>query len=118
VSKDIYTTVYTREGKQELTYDEWWSFDDLKLYREGDLPAIETVRGTRIWFKNGKRHRETGPAIVWANGPEYRYLAGRHYSEENFYKKLREVDELPLSLALTHEEAWVRERAKNRNNKE
>jgi hypothetical protein len=114
VNKNKYVTIYTREGKQELTFDEWCYFDESKLHRDGYLPAVEFPDGSKQWFKYGETHRETGPAIVWANGHKNHFLAGRYYSEEDLYKKLKEVDELPLSLALTHPEEWVRERAKKR----
>jgi hypothetical protein len=115
VSRNKYIIVYTREGKLKLTWSEWWKFDGSKLHREDDLPAVEYPSGIKHWYKNGKKHRETGPAVVWPDGDRSYFLEGEFfYTEKNFYKKLREADKLPLSLALTHEEEWVRERAKRR----
>jgi hypothetical protein len=114
VSEDTHATVYTREGRQELTLGEWINFDEFTLHREGDLPAVEYSTKLKEWYRNGIRHRETGPAIVWSNGGNMYLLAGVHYIKKEFYKKLQEIDELPLSLALTHEEEWIRERAKRR----
>lgn len=36
-------------------------------HREGG-PAIEKSDGSRVWYLNGKRHREDGPAYEWAGG--------------------------------------------------
>jgi hypothetical protein len=45
-------------------------------------------------FKNGKLHREDGPAVEWADGEKRWYLSGEHfYSEEEWkieIEKLRE----------------------------
>ena len=45
-----------------------------RLHRE-DGPAIEYHDGGcgSEWFLNGKRHREDGPAIIWPSG-QYWYL--------------------------------------------
>ena len=31
-------------------------------------PAFELPDGSKAWMLNGNLHRETGPAIEWANG--------------------------------------------------
>jgi len=38
-----------------------------KLHRE-DGPAIEYNYGTKYWYRNGKLHREDGPAIEDSDG--------------------------------------------------
>ena len=38
-----------------------------KLHRE-EGPAIEIASGTKVWYKNGIRHRDVGPAIEYTNG--------------------------------------------------
>ena len=49
-----------------------------KLHRE-DGPAIEYADGTRLWFKNGKYHREDGPAIEYADGTKKWWLKGKRF---------------------------------------
>ena len=84
---------------------------DGKLHRENDKPACETTSGYKAWYKHGVRHRDNGPAIIFASGTiEYRkdgklhredgpaiewsdgtksyYLNGILYTKENYYKKL------------------------------
>ena len=74
-----------------------------------DGPAIEYASGTKVWYINGKRHREDGPAMEWAfgskewwinnkrhredgparelvNGHKEWYIDGQEYSEEEFNK--------------------------------
>ena len=41
---------------------------------------IDTTSTTRYKF-NGKRHRENGPATIYANGTEYWYLNGKKHRE-------------------------------------
>ena len=38
-----------------------------KLHRE-DGPASEYKNGTKFWYLNGKLHRINGPAVEWSNG--------------------------------------------------
>ena len=37
--------------------------------------------GTKRWYLNGKRHRENGPACVWADGSEEWFLNGKLHRE-------------------------------------
>ena len=57
-----------------------------KRHRE-DGPAIECLSGYKAWYQNGKRHREDGPAIEWANGGDkYWWLNDWQYNTEQDYK--------------------------------
>jgi hypothetical protein len=38
--------------------------------------------GNRSWYLNGKRHREDGPAIEYADGGKFWCLNGKHMTEE------------------------------------
>ena len=62
---------------------EWYK--DGKLHRE-DGPAIEYSNGDKIWYKNGKWHREDGPAIELNNGVKDWYLNNKQYTESEFLK--------------------------------
>ena len=101
-------------------YDDWteW-YQNGKLHREDDLPAIENNSGDKHWYINGKRHRENAPAIEYDNGTKewyqngqrhredgaaieyvdggkYWYLNDVEYSEDEFKKKINEVKELTV----------------------
>ena len=114
--------------------DKHW-YKDGKRHRENDLPSIEYSNGTKkwykngilhreddyavehsngdkAWYKNGLLHRENGPAIEYSDGNKYYYLEGIQYIKEEYYEILKEIDDLPLEIRLTHEYEWVRERAK------
>ena len=43
----------------------WWK--NGKIHRD-DGPAIEGVSGAKSWYQNGKLHRDDGPAIEFADG--------------------------------------------------
>lgn len=49
--------------------------------------------GSKLWFLNGKRHREDGPAIEWFDGTQEWYLNGVKLTEEEFNarNKVKEV---------------------------
>ena len=89
--KNIHVTIYTKEyGKLELTEEGWWEF----------------IKSSTTY------HREDGPAVIYHDGVQRFYLNDKFYTKEDYYKKLEEIDNLPLSLKLIHDEEWVRERAK------
>ena len=37
------------------------------LHRTGDLPAVEHINGKKEWYKDGNRHRDNDPAIIYKN---------------------------------------------------
>ena len=43
----------------------------------GHTGIVERDNGSKTWFKNGKRHREDGPAHVESNGYKMWYLEGK-----------------------------------------
>jgi hypothetical protein len=55
-------------------------FKDGKLHRD-DGPAIERKDGYKAWYADGRRHRESGPAIEDPNG----YKAW--YREAQFHRR-------------------------------
>jgi hypothetical protein len=52
-----------------------------KRHRE-DGPAIEWADGDKCWYLDGKLHREDGPAIKYANGSKSWYLDGKRHRED------------------------------------
>ena len=67
-----------RSEKSEPPVDadgtKYWNRDG-KFHRE-DGPAIEWASGTKEWYRDGKLHREDGPAVVDANGYKCWYRDG------------------------------------------
>ena len=66
--------------------DKYW-FLNGKRHRENG-PAIEYANEDRVWWLNGKLHRENGPAIEFPNGSKWWYLNGIEYSESDYWKEL------------------------------
>ena len=58
-----------------------------KRHRE-DGPAMEYANGSKFWYLNGKYHREDGPAIESANGDKYWYLDGVEYTEYEYNEEI------------------------------
>ena len=51
---------------------------DGKLHRE-DGPAIEWTSGAEHWYQNGKRHRLDGPAVIGPDGTKHWYQNGERH---------------------------------------
>lgn len=62
--------------KTELTIDEhgtkYW-YKNGKPHRE-DGPAVEYLNGAKYWYKHGLLHREDGPAVEHSIGRNYWYI--------------------------------------------
>ena len=61
--------------------EETWFNQDGKRHRE-DGPAVEYANGGKEWFLNGKLHREDGPAWEDADGSKFWYLNGKLHRED------------------------------------
>jgi hypothetical protein len=66
-----------------------------KLHREAG-PAVEYADGIKFWYCEGKCHRLDGPAIEHANGTNSWFIEGNSYSEEEWKKKVEESKILKL----------------------
>ena len=82
-----------------ITIDHWgnrgWWLNG-KRHRE-DGPAIEYADGDRYWFLNGKLHREDGPAIEHSNGSREWWLNGKWMSEEQHRIAVSEMKNAPAT---------------------
>ena len=62
----------------------------MKLITESDIMPenftgiVEYTNGDKEWFRNGKLHREDGPAKEYANGDKSWYLNGIYYTESAY----------------------------------
>lgn len=52
-----------------------------KLHRE-DGPAIEWARGSKHWYIEGLKHRTDGPAVKWPNGGLEWWVDGKNYEQK------------------------------------
>jgi len=55
------------------------------------------ANGAREWYLSGKRHREDGPAVEYADGSREWYLNGEEYTEEEFLKLTFKAKELTIA---------------------
>ena len=62
--------------------NKFW-YKDGKFHRD-DGPAIEYANGNKYWYKDGLRHRDDGPAVEYADGTKYWYIYGNEYSEVEY----------------------------------
>ena len=70
--------------------DEVWVKDG-KWHRE-DGPAFINTHGVEIWYKEGKQHHADGPALVTPGGKYHWFLNDRGYAD--FEKWLAANDEI------------------------
>jgi hypothetical protein len=70
----------TEEMKTDRYGNKYW-YRNGKLHRE-DGPAVEYSDGHKEWWVNGKPHRENGPAIKWCNGDKEWYWDGERHRKD------------------------------------
>ena len=70
---------FTGIAEYKNEYKEWHK--NGKLHRE-DGPAIEYANGDKEWYKNGQLQREDGPAVEDANGDKFWYKNGQLHRED------------------------------------
>ena len=86
------TYIWKNEDEDGVIY-----YKDGKKHRE-DGPAVEMKDGSRQWFINGNLHREDGPAVEGCDGTREWYNRAVQLSEEEFnlhhqpFKKKKVVD--------------------------
>lgn len=73
-----------------------WNDGDIHYYKEGKLhrengPAIQSENGSEFWYKEGKLHRLDGIAYKRLVGLSFKFgwfIEGKNYSEEDFNKEI------------------------------
>jgi len=71
--------------------DKFW-YKNGKLHRD-DGPAVEYKNGIKFWYKEGKLHRLDGPAREWVYRAKEWWIEGKFYTEEEFNKKIKEMNQ-------------------------
>ena len=61
-----------------------------KRHRENG-PAIEWANGSKYWWLNGELHHENGPAVECADGTKEWWLNGIEYSEAQWKKEVAKI---------------------------
>ncbi len=44
--------------------------------------AVEWADGTKGWYRDGKHHRDDGPAVEWADGTKGWYRDGKLHRDD------------------------------------
>jgi hypothetical protein len=58
-----------------------YHYRDGKLHRD-DGPAIVCPNGRQCYYRDGKLHRDDGPAIVCPNGEQHYYRDGKYHRDD------------------------------------
>lgn len=82
----------------------YW-FKEGKLHRE-DGPAKEFANGTKEWWLNGRIHREDGPAAEFPDGSKEFWIKGEIFNvfndDSEFFLKLTELFQILDEVAQTN----------------
>ena len=78
--------------------DKIWYLNGQRHREDG--PAAEYANGDKSWYLNGKCHREDGPAVEYADGAKSWYLEGNHYTEDEWKAKVTHVAICPTELTV------------------
>jgi hypothetical protein len=97
LSDDFAGIIETCDGVAIPRYTRLSRIKNGKLHRE-DGPAMEFANGEKRWYLNWKLHRENGPAIEWIDGSKYWYLNGIHYSEQDWKREVEKPKKKKLIL--------------------
>jgi len=55
------------------------------------------ANGDKVWYLNGKLHREDGPAREYADGTKAWYLNGKKVTEEEHKRRTSKVIEMTVA---------------------
>ena len=88
------------ECVETVNGSKYW-YKNNHLHRE-DGPAIEHACGDKQWYLNGKLHRTDGPAIEWTDGDNSWYLDHKKYSFSEWCDKLNLSREEKCELVLIY----------------
>lgn len=61
----------------------WWK--NGKRHRE-DGPAVEHLGGNEEWYANGVPHRLDGPSFILDGGELHYYVFGKWFTPEDYFK--------------------------------
>ena len=72
----------------------------MKLITESDIipenfTGIVEYGGDKYWYRNGKCHREDGPAVEYANGTKFWYLNDIEYTESEYKAEIAKRSTTP-----------------------
>ena len=90
---------------------------------EADLEPDIDKDGNQRWFKDGKVHRENGPAIIWRDGEQDWYKDGKRHRDGDLpavvtesgilhyykYGKLHRDGDLPAIMRPSGHRAWYQD---------
>jgi len=84
---------------------EW--FQNGELNRDNDLPALIYSYGTKVWYKNGQRHRDNDmPAVIHYDGTQIWYNNGEYHRD----------NDLPAIIKANGNKEWYKNGKYHRDN--
>jgi hypothetical protein len=83
IVKDLYSVPENFTGIVKTKNRDIHWYKEGKFHRE-DGPAIEFVDGENHWYKEGKLHREDGPAVEYPDGTKEWWIDNIEYNKNYF----------------------------------
>ena len=73
-----------------------------RMFGENFTGVVRDVLGDLTYFKDGKWHRDDGPAVIFKSGRLSWFLFGKEYSFESWCAELNKTLEEILLLRITY----------------
>ena len=69
--------------------NQYW-YQNGKLHRDNDMPAVICVNGSQEWYQNGNYHRNNDmPAVITPNGSQFWYQNGKLHRDNDMPAVIR-----------------------------
>jgi hypothetical protein len=78
-----------------VTIEDWYK--DGKLHRD-DGPATVISDGYKAWYWKGFFHRTNGPARIWGDGTKEWWITGCCYTKEKWWNLLSQNEKIAAAF--------------------
>ena len=92
ISKELLAQYKDGTNTEKFNGDLYWRNKNNQMHRDGDKPAYIGRDCNLQWWKNGKLHRFSGPAVIYPSGTREWHWRGEHIpvnSQEEFIEYLK-----------------------------
>jgi len=87
---------------EEISFEEYLQLS-IKEFNENCYFINNPIDDSKYWYyKQGKIHREDGPALEYNDGTKHWWLNGNEYTFETWCKKINITDEEKVFLRLKY----------------
>lgn len=96
---------FTMDGIKVEIRDGWTIYHKNGKIHRDDGPAMISPNGDKYWYKDGVVHRDDGPAIIYSNRDIYWYRNGKLHRGDG--PAVMRSDDSPMTMWYGTQEFWV-----------